>query len=163
VIGDDALFGLGRQEYDSGNPEAVHAGHIGVIKDTYQDSGRVDHSQNPYRLFCAVKPDPAGPDRRRQTAPQYHWQTPVPIVVRAMLLADRTLWIAGPNAKPDNQGLAELDSVQPGRLWAVSAAEGARLAGYELDAAPVLDGMAAVPGRLFLSCVDGTVCCFAEH
>jgi len=152
----DTIFGFGREKYDPGNPKAVHAGHIGVIKDGYQHSGRVDHSQNPYRLFAADKPRPG------KRGKQYRWETPVPIVVRAMALAGPTLFVAGPKAEPDNATLEKFDKVLPGEVLAVSAADGKPIAETKLAAMPVLDGMAAVPGRLVLSCVDGSVRCLAE-
>ena len=37
------------------------------------------------------------------------------------------------------------------------------LAEHELAAAPVLDGMAAIPDRLVVSCTDGSICCFADQ
>jgi outer membrane protein assembly factor BamB len=163
VVTDDTVFGFGRSKYDVGNPEGVHAGHVGVIKDGYQDSGRVDHSQNPYRLFSAVKPDAGNVDKGKPGTVHYRWQTAVPILVRAMLLAGQTLFIAGPNAGQNNRGLSELDTVQSGQLCAVSAADGKTLATYELAAAPVFDGMAAVPGRLLVSCTDGSVCCLTPQ
>ena len=45
-------------------------------------------------------------------------------------------------------------------LWAVSGAEGRKLAQYKLDSVPVFDGLAAAGGRLFLSMKDGKVVCF---
>ena len=161
VVADEAIFGFGRSAYDVGNPEGTHAGHVGVIKDTYQDSGRVDHSENPYQLYSATKPSAESARRGKRTAVQYKWQTSVPMLVRAMLLAEGTLFLAGPSAGENNQGLADLDTVQPGRLSAVSAADGKMLAECELAAAPVLDGMAAIPGRLLISSVDGSVSCLA--
>jgi len=162
VVDDDTIFGFGRTAYDVGNPEGVHAGHVGLIKDGYQDIGRIDYSQNPYRLFCTARPATGAGDRRKKPAPRDQWDTPVPMLVRAMLLADRTLFIAGPPAGKNNQGLADLGTVQPGLLWALSK-DGKMLAAYDLAAEPTFDGMAATPGRLFLSCEDGTVRCFADR
>jgi hypothetical protein len=161
VVTDEAIFGFGREKYDVGNPQGVHAGHVGVIKDGYQDSGRVDHAQNPYRLFRAVKPVTASGAQARRGPVEYTWQVPVSILVRAMLLADETLLIAGPDAEQHNQGLAKIGTLQPGRLLAVSAADGEVLADYELAAGPRFDGMAAVAGRVFISCQDGSVVCLA--
>ena len=161
VAGDEAIYGFGRSQYDVGNPEGVHAGHVGVIKDGYQDSGRIDHSQNPYRLFSAVKPKAENLGKGKRAAVGLRWQTSVPMLVRAMVLADQTLLVAGPSAGQNNRGLAQLTEVRPGLLWAVAAADGKKLADYELAAAPVFDGMAAIPGRLLVSCTDGSVCCFA--
>jgi len=163
VEGANAIFGFGRSKYDAGNPEAVHAGHIGVIKDGYQDSGRVDYSQNPFRIFAAAKPDAGQVKEGKRTGVEYRWQSSVPILGRAMLLADRTLFIAGPNAGQKNHGLAHLDTVQRGQFLSISADDGQTLANHELAAAPVLDGMAAIPGRLLISCTDGSVRCFVDR
>jgi len=163
VESEDAIFGFGRSKFDPGNPDGVHAGHIGVIKDGYQDSGRVDYSQNPFRLFATAKPNAEKVKQGKRTAVENKWQRSVPILGRAMLLADQTLFIAGPAAGQKNRGLVHLDTVQPGQLLSVSAADGTLLADHELAAAPVLDGMAAIPGRLLISCTNGSVCCFAER
>jgi hypothetical protein len=161
VVNDALIFGFGRSKYDAGNPERVHAGHIGLIKDTYQDMGHVDYSQNPYRLFCAKKPPTGKGNKRKQRGPAYKWQTLVPMLGRGMLLADRTLFIAGPRIGKNLRGLSELDTVRPGLLWAVSAADGEKLAEYAIAATPVLDGMAAANGRLYVSMADGNVLCLA--
>ena len=163
VVDDEAIFGFGRSKYDVGNPTGVHAGHVGVIKDGYQESGLVDHSQNPFQLFAAAKPDAENVEKGKRGVVVYKWQTSVPILARAMLLADRTLFIAGPDAGQDNKGLAELRSIRPGHLLAVSADDGNILAKCELAASPVLDGMAAIPGRLLVSCTDGSIRCFADR
>jgi outer membrane protein assembly factor BamB len=55
---------------------------------------------------------------------------------------------------------AALDGRDGALLWAVSAADGGKLAEYKLDAPPVFDGMAAAGGRLYLSTVDGHLQCF---
>jgi hypothetical protein len=162
VFDDERLFGFGRSQYDVGNPERVHAGHVGLIKDGYQDSGRIDLTQNPYRLFATQKPTTAKRATTKTNAGESGWQTIVPLLVRAMLLADKTLFIAGPDSGINNQRLSDLRAVQPGSLCAVSASDGSVLETLELPAAPVLDGMAAVNGRLVLACGDGVVRCFVE-
>lgn len=162
VIDDDSIFGFGRSKFDVGNPERVHAGHIGLIKDTYQDMGHIDYSQNPYRLFCAVKPQTGKRDKGKQQKITYKWQTLVPMLVRGMLLADKTLFIAGPMIGKNLRGLAELDTIQPGLLWAVSAADGKKLAEYVVAASPVLDGMAAAGRQLYLATTDGQILCFSS-
>jgi len=161
ILHDDSIFGFGRSKYDTGNPEGVHAGHIGLIKDTYQDMGYVDYSQNPYRLFCIEKPRVGKGGRSKQRRAAYRWQTPVPMLVRGMLLADRTLFIAGPHIGKNLEGLSELGTIQPGLLWAVSAADGEKLEEYSIAGTPVLDGMSAANGRLYVSMADGSVLCLA--
>jgi hypothetical protein len=104
-------------------------------------------------------------------------EKPEPIV-RAMVLADRTLFVAGPpdvvdeqeiwgrtlepgvQAKLDEQSAA-LDGQKGAILWAVSASDGEKLAEYKLDDVPVLDGMAAANGRLYLATKNGRVLCMA--
>ncbi len=159
VVGEETLFSFDRSKYDAGN---VHAGHIGVVKHDYQDSGRVDHPQNPMTLYAVAKPDAAG-GRRGGPKNQLRWQTSVPLLVRAMLLADETLFVAGPNAGEGNRGLMQLASPQPGALWAVSGTDGRVLAKHTLAADPVLDGMAAANGRLVLVTRSGEVCCFGAE
>ena len=157
VIGDDALFSFGREKYDPGNPNDVHAGHVGVVKNTYQDEGRIDHSRNRQRLFSCGKPVPDQRKAKGSPAATYNWRMSVPMLVRGMVLADRTLFVAGPAAGRENRGLGQLATPQPGLLWAVNAADGKKLAECELPAAPVHDGMAAMHGGLLVSCVDGSV------
>jgi hypothetical protein len=102
------------------------------------------------------------------------WTAQIPLYVRAMVLADRTLFVAGPpdlvdemqtlnrfGAADVQEKLAEQKRALDGRngalLWACSADGGRKLAEYERDALPVWDGMAAVEERLFLAAKDGTV------
>ena len=49
-----------------------------------------------------------------------------------------------------------------GRLLAVSATDGAKLADHKLNAAPVWDSMAIASERLYISLADGTVQCFGQ-
>jgi outer membrane protein assembly factor BamB len=163
VVTDDLIFGFGRSVYDPGNPNGAHAGHVGLVKDTYQDMGHIDYSQNTYRLFCALKKSQAVPrNKAKRRGIEYKWQEHVPMLVRGMLLADRTLFIAGPSIGKNLSGLDKLDTVQPGLLWAVSSDDGTKLAQYKLAAAPVLDGIAAEGGRLYISMTDGRVLCLAK-
>jgi outer membrane protein assembly factor BamB len=109
---------------------------------------------------------------------EHHWTHDLPFFARAMTLADQTLFIAGP---PDlvnedevfnrfyeqntQDKLAEQNEALKGKkgalFWAVSTANGNKLAQYKLNALPVFDGMAAANSRLYLSATDGSVQCFA--
>lgn len=86
----------------------------------------------PYRLFAVNRADGA-----------QLWTQRAPIQVRAMLLAGKTLFVAGESL-----------------LLAISATDGTELARCPLDAPPVFDGLAAAGGRLYLSLVNGQVACF---
>jgi len=102
------------------------------------------------------------------------------VVARAMVLAGRTLFVAGPpdvvdeektwghtlepqvQAKLKAQSEA-LDGAQGALLWAVSAEDGARRGRYRLESPPVLDGMIAANGRLYLSLKNGTILCMGPN
>jgi outer membrane protein assembly factor BamB len=125
-----------------------------------------------YQLFCAEK-------YPQSKSIEYHWtDNSVPLLVRAMVLADKTLFIAGPPdvvdeevafdywANPDidsnipaklNEQDAALGGQRGGLLWAVSASDGNRVGQYNLESPPVWDGMAVANGRLYLSLQNGKV------
>jgi len=107
---------------------------------------------------------------------KHHWSEEIPLMARAMVLVDDTLFIAGPadtideeqamrrmaEAETQQQLAQQADAMAGGRgglLWAVSKTDGNRLAELELDATPVFDGMAAAAGRLYFATTDGRVVC----
>jgi hypothetical protein len=133
-----------------------------------------------YQLFAAEKyPD--------SESIEYHWTDySVPILVRAMVLADKILFIAGPPDVVDEEQAfdywasepndpnynpniptelyaqdAALEGQNGALLWALSAWDGKKLAAYNLDALPVWDGMVAANGRLYISMKNSKVQCFA--
>ena len=96
----------------------------------------------------------------------------------ALVLADRTLFVSGPPhfvheastfwELDDAQVIAnlakqsELDKGKNGAvLWAVSAANGKKLAEYRLASLPVWDGMVAANGKLYMTTLKGEVLSFA--
>jgi outer membrane protein assembly factor BamB len=106
------------------------------------------------------------------------WRGSPPLQVRAMVLADKTLFMAGPPdvaneeqafyAPDDEEVIAKLneqsealEGKKGALLWVVSTADGKKLAEHKLDSPPVFDGMAASNGRLYLATKDGKVLCFA--
>ncbi len=105
---------------------------------------------------------------------QYKWFKDVPIIVRAMVLAGRTLFVAGPPdlvdenvaamrlAEPETQKLlARQEEALAGKyganLIAFDAESGEKLAELKLSAPPRFDGLIAAAGRLYLVTADGTV------
>jgi len=111
------------------------------------------------------------------TRPLYYWSREAPLYVRAMVLANKTLFIAGPPdiideeqifKNPDAPGVdsklrlqtAVLDGQMGALLQVVSASDAKLLAQYKLETIPVWDGMAAANGRLYLSMKNGRVKCF---
>ncbi len=131
--------------------------------------------EREYHLFAVPRaklPDPGPPDYRRANREYPHrgggkfkidfaWKQEVPVFARAMVLADKTLFLAGP---PDRaQRSIEVYRGSRGAiLLAASAEDGASLGEYKLDALPVYDGLIAARGRLLLSLKDGTLLCLGD-
>ncbi len=135
--------------------------------------------KKPQSAKRAAKP---APKKRTSGQPagfhvMHHWTQDLPLVVRAMVQAGDTLFIAGPPDVVDEEEaaqrlgtpeiqaqLAEHDGALVGRrgglLWAVSTIDGARLGELRLSAPPAWDGMAAAGGRLYVATIDGNVLCF---
>ncbi len=91
------------------------------------------------------------------------WMTWLPVRIRAMVKANKTLFVAGPkDVLDDEDPLASFDGSKGAVLWSVSARDGKKLAELELDSAPVFDGLIAAEKRLFASITDGTVRCFGK-
>ncbi len=105
------------------------------------------------------------------------WSSKVPLLVRGLVVADRTLFIAGPDDLLDEPGAlgamddpatleklsaqeAALTGQSGGILRAVACADGAVLSEQRLDTIPVWDGLAAASGSLYLAAADGTVRCY---
>jgi hypothetical protein len=109
---------------------------------------------------------------------EHHWSRDVPLLVRAMVLSGGNLFIAGPpDLIDEEQAFQHIEQVNVQRnlarqatalqarsggvLWVVSAADGEKLAEYDLSSPPVFDGMAAAGGRLYLTTVQGSLLCKA--
>jgi outer membrane protein assembly factor BamB len=171
VIDAPYVFGFGRNQYDT--PGA----HVGVDADgVWGPIGREQGRWTFYRLFRQTMDNRPGKESRREPDKQLviepDWTRRVPMVVQAMVLADETLFVAGPSIKIDEiprqptdvDPFAEaLEVRRKGSLLAVSGNDGTTLADYDLKSPPVLDGMAAAYGRLYISMKDGSVLCLAEE
>jgi len=109
---------------------------------------------------------------------KHHWTQDLPLVVRAMVQAGDTLFIAGPPDVVDEEEaaaklgtpeiqarLAEQDAAvaqQRGALlWAVSTEDGTKLGELRLSAPPTWDGMVVARARIYMTMADGSVRCFA--
>lgn len=110
----------------------------------------------------------------------WQWSQSIPLHVRAMVLANEKLFVAGPPDVLDEQAtlrdfadpavqkaLAEQEAALNGErgtlLWVVSATNGEKLAEYKLHALPVWDGMVAASGKLFMAKTDGTIVSFGTN
>jgi len=180
-VDEDTVFGYGRDRYPGGMAGQIRGGET-------------------YHLFAkekqALAPLPSNKDRqhlrafrsgqalglkvterdKRHGEPSLHrtlWSQPSPIFARALVLADTTLFLAGPPELDDtrrsdltlhnaNRAEAAILGRQGASLCAVSAADGQQSAEYKLDAPPVFDGMIAAQERLVISLQDGSLMCFGK-
>jgi len=170
---ESSVFGYGRDQYVGGNTGQWRGG------EKYQIFAydRSSDTKEPHQTGR----QPATRRRGRKTpdaeALNYRWTGQVPLFVTAMVVAGKTMFIAGPpdvvrtqDAKGEQalrlENPLEIVDAWAGRkgalLWAVSTEDGARLAEYELDSLPVFDGMAATNGRLYLPMKNGQLLCLAN-
>ena len=78
-----------------------------------------------------------------------------------MALAGDVLFVAGtPDTIDRANPLAAFEGRKGGVLCAISSGDGAKLSQHKLKSPPVLDGLAAANGRLYISTTDGNVICF---
>ncbi len=109
-----------------------------------------------------------------RTQVKYKWSRPASVHAMGLVLAGETLFLAGPpdildeddaikrsgdrelRSKLEAQARA-FEGKSGASLWAVSRANGQKLAEYKLDDPPVWDGMAAANGSLYLSTTGGKV------
>jgi outer membrane protein assembly factor BamB len=109
---------------------------------------------------------------------RHNWTKDVPLFARGMVLAGRTLFVAGPPdlldeqqafrriGEPDTRPALEAQSAsykgeKGAILMAVSAGDGATVGRYDLESPPVFDGLIAADNRLFMATTDGQVLCLA--
>ena len=97
----------------------------------------------------------------RQTPPLWHqW---LPVRVRAMVLADKTLFVAGPLDVVDSEDPTGAFEGRKGMvLRAVSSENSEELSELKLESVPVFDGLIAAQGKLYMSLKNGTVVCLGE-
>jgi outer membrane protein assembly factor BamB len=118
-----------------------------------------DNSNEPQQSARVKGAEGERPDQIRQKPAK--WTKRVPMRIRAMVLADQTLLVAGPpDVIPVDDPLAALEGRKGAALWAVSARDGKTLKECKLDHPPVFDGMAAAEDALFIVLKNGQVVCF---
>ena len=105
------------------------------------------------------------------------WSVQVPVRIESIVLAGKTLFVAGPpdapavvdknvwytfDSKKVDDYWAAFDGKKGGELWAFSTTNGEKLSEQKLNAPPVFDGMAAAYGRLYISTKDGKLLCMGK-
>ncbi len=160
---DDIVYGFGRSQFSNRS----------------RNAGANWAAQEPYHIFAAdMKPRAQAPPkppvekprakRRRGKAAArvaFLWSQEAPVRARALVLADKTLFFAGtPNlGNRSDEAHAAMKGNLGAKLVAVSSSDGAKLTEAALSAPPVLDGMAAANGRLYVAMKDGTVACMGRE
>jgi hypothetical protein len=177
VVFDDArVYGFGRQPeyYKWTSPVRYQLFAAGQAPRAAGEAPAPQAAKAAGKQGKQAKPKPR---EARQQVP-YQWAQAVPLQARAMVLAGKTLFVAGvPELVDEEEAFAHPDDPQiqaklqkqaaalQGKmgslLWAVAAGDGAKLAEYQVASLPVFDGMAAAAGRLYLTTADGKVHCFA--
>ncbi|HID78606.1 MAG TPA: methyltransferase domain-containing protein [Planctomycetaceae bacterium] len=142
-------------------------------------AGPVGHRADVYHLFCRDRSGPpvSGKQVRRGRAKAtpipFRWSDPESLIVRAMVLGQRRLAVAGPVdvGRKDPQRLAFLNQSEAlaaflghrgVKLRVVGTDDGRTISEIPLPAMPVFDGMAAAQGRLFVSLKDGSLVCLGD-
>jgi hypothetical protein len=180
VTDDDTVYGYGQKpEFLT---ESLIAEYSLYAADKKENSSAVDEfMKTGQQMFYPG----AGDWKEGQSLPeiqmsavQFNWQVDKPdIYARAMVLADKTLFVAGPpdivdeediyfflNDEEIKEQLARQSDLhkgkEGGKMWAVSAENGKKLKEFTLDSLPVWDGMAASKGNLYLSTMAGELICY---
>ena len=97
-------------------------------------------------------------------AKQDRWSQRVPVRVRAMVLTQNRLLVAGPPDVMDPKDpLGAFEGRKGGLLYVVDSASGKKLAEHKLASPPVFNGAAAAGGRLLITQEDGSVTCFGKR
>ncbi len=186
VVDDNTVYGYGRKpeflaesivlEYQlyaaekEGDPRSIKA-----ITQSKQPANAFDKSLFNYAGDWKLR---QGIPKEERSAVRFKWLVDKPAIqTRAMVLADKTLFVSGPPDIVDEEAaffalddaevlerLAEQSALLKGkdgaRIWAVSAANGKKLTEYKLDSLPVWDGMVVANGRLYMTSMNGEILSF---
>ncbi len=148
VTDDSTVFGYGRKSVRGNTMEGYHLFRAdkAVVE--------IDKSIRNNNVALAAEQKPA-----RVTV---HWSREIPHVARAMALADRILFAAGPIMEPGTEGEEEpaFDDDSPAVLTAYRTDDGQTLSTIQIKSQPIFDGIALAFNKLFMSTVNGTVDCY---
>jgi hypothetical protein len=150
----------------------THTGHL------HQKYARYTTDQFPIgnRVFAMEQDDsPSQPAKtQRRTAGNLEgtpagrpkWSQSMPLQIRAMVLTDPYLFVAGWEdavaVDPAEHGVPMDGGSKQAWIWTLDANDGRTVSRLRLDADPVFDGMAAAYGRLYLPLQDGALICLGD-
>jgi outer membrane protein assembly factor BamB len=161
------------------------AGRILVLDDDRvygygRDAGDTNNHKSPPQMMLFSGPRDSRKLKPRDNAGKVliynDWNSDdIPILARGLLKADDLLFSAGPEdhirgitsqAEADlhEQDLERQDEawkgLHGGKLCISSPEDGRLIADFPIESPPVLDGLAAAYGKLYMSRMDGSVSCF---
>jgi hypothetical protein len=175
VFDDEHIYGYGRDPEYLTNSSVLEYRLFAAKKYSNPElvAGLKNADQDPINWQTRADLEP-----HEQSAVDYRWvQEHPPLLVRAMILSNETLYIAGPpdvvdekeawgkyllpevRARLEEQA-AVWEGSQGGLLCVVSAENGETLATYELPSPPLFDGMIAAHERLYLLLMNGDLVCY---
>jgi len=138
--------------------------------------------KNPQKMRLIGSRNSVGDTIRKIVKYEYNWEKDVPLYAQAMLLTDKTFFVAGPKRFDEQrtrehlseirtdrfdlnpllkEALDKFEGKKGGLLLATSKASGEKQAEFKIPSSPVFDGMIAANGQLFMSLMDGSVLCMA--
>ncbi len=139
-------------------PERVFAfAAYGELGSHSRDGSFVRPGQGAFRLFC--RPRPGGGSANEKSG----WKRKLSTGVKAMAGAGSRLVAGGwPDRVPEDDPWKYMEGRGPGRLLVLRAADGQTLSEAKLPAPPVMDGISAASGRLYVATQNGRLLCFGR-
>ena len=120
-----------------------------VAASAARDAGIFKPAKTGYRLNCA-----------KVDGGKASWSAQVPVRIMSMVNTPTALFAAGtPDIVDPDDPWAALAGRKGGRLLIISKKDGSVVKAEPLAAAPVLDGLAAAHGRLFIVLKNGQLSC----
>ncbi|NOX56935.1 MAG: PQQ-binding-like beta-propeller repeat protein [Planctomycetes bacterium] len=174
VFNEQTIYGYGRSFYPGGNAGQWNRGERyrlfaapKSVASVTPRSAETRRGRPPQGQKARKGRKGRGRAERRNRPPQNRslvqcrWSVEPPYEAKALLLAADTLFLAGPPADAPFS-IESLEGRNGVRLLAVSAEDGRIVSEWELEALPVLDGLAAAYGRLYLTLQSGELICFGR-
>jgi outer membrane protein assembly factor BamB len=152
VLDDSTMFGYGRK--------MIRSGDRGLTDTAFHLFRAEQETILPPNAKPIPNNNPAVTNNLAPTQVQYRWSSEIPMAVRAMLLAENALVIAGPEIDPTPDAEEpRFDDDRPGLLRTISIEDGETIGVCSLDSQPVFDGMITADGHVILTLMDGSVVC----
>jgi len=154
AIDEGQIFGFGYK------PAAYSGGHARMQYHLFGIDRRTMPPQPPANVERAKRD--YGKEASDKVAMPPRWARDLPLLARAMVLTGDKLLLAGPPSSAV-ESRSVYEGAQGAILCVASTAGGKTLVEYQLDAVPVLDGLAAAQGRLYMTLRDGRLLCLGDR